>query len=186
MYHFFLGSSSPEEYGDYFAWVEIQPKSVYNWSIYQRCLGDEFELTKYCTDSSFGYNTFVYSLAQLLPSDDAVTALWGNDARIPTYDEFQELIACTASDWIACNGVEGLRCTGPNGRGIFFPAAGKCGFSLLAMPVIFGFYGSGSRYTSNSYDARSFQFCFGTTYWGIYYTRCGGLPIWAVCSGSQK
>lgn len=87
-------------------------------------MGDEFELTKCCTDSSFGYNAFVDSLDQLLPSEVAATALWGNDARIPTYDEFQELIACTTSDWITCNGVEGLRCTGPNGRGIFFPAAG--------------------------------------------------------------
>ena len=29
-----IGASSPEEYGDYFAWGETQPKEVYNWSTY--------------------------------------------------------------------------------------------------------------------------------------------------------
>lgn len=32
-----VGASAPQEYGDYFAWGEIQSKSVYNWSSYSHC-----------------------------------------------------------------------------------------------------------------------------------------------------
>ena len=32
-----LGASSPEEYGDYYAWGETTTKSNYNWSTYKYC-----------------------------------------------------------------------------------------------------------------------------------------------------
>ncbi|MDY6372158.1 MAG: hypothetical protein SPL12_07690 [Bacteroidales bacterium] len=32
-----LGASSPEEYGDYYAWGETTTKEVYNWSTYKYC-----------------------------------------------------------------------------------------------------------------------------------------------------
>ena len=28
-----IGAASPEEYGDYFAWGETEPKATYNWEI---------------------------------------------------------------------------------------------------------------------------------------------------------
>ena len=34
-----VGASSPEDYGDYFAWGETTPKSIYNWSTYRYCNG---------------------------------------------------------------------------------------------------------------------------------------------------
>ena len=30
-----VGATSPEEYGDYFAWGETEPKSTYDWSTYK-------------------------------------------------------------------------------------------------------------------------------------------------------
>ena len=32
-----VGASKPEEYGDYFAWGEVEPKEVYDWSTYKWC-----------------------------------------------------------------------------------------------------------------------------------------------------
>ena len=32
-----VGADSPEEYGDYFAWAETEPKSYYEWSTYKWC-----------------------------------------------------------------------------------------------------------------------------------------------------
>ena len=32
-----VGANSPEEYGDYFAWGETEPKSYYGWSTYKWC-----------------------------------------------------------------------------------------------------------------------------------------------------
>ena len=53
-----VGANSAEEYGDYFAWGETTPKDWYDWSTYQWCEGNYDTLTKYCTNSSYGYNGF--------------------------------------------------------------------------------------------------------------------------------
>lgn len=34
-----VGARSPEEFGDYFAWGEIQPKEAYEWDNYKWCNG---------------------------------------------------------------------------------------------------------------------------------------------------
>lgn len=88
-----VGADNPEDYGDYFAWAETEPKSVYNWSTYKYCDGGYYyKLTKYCTRSDFGNNGFTDNLTVLLPEDDAATANWGNGWRMPTENEWRELI----------------------------------------------------------------------------------------------
>ena len=49
-----VGADFPEDYGDYFAWGETEPKSTYNWSTYKWIDGDfdSDDLTKYCTTSA--------------------------------------------------------------------------------------------------------------------------------------
>ena len=32
-----VGANSPEEYGDYFAWGETEPKDIYEWTTYKWC-----------------------------------------------------------------------------------------------------------------------------------------------------
>ena len=63
-----LGANSPEQYGDYFAWGETAPKEVYTWTTYKWCNGTNNTLTKYCTNSSCGYNGFVDNKTELEPS----------------------------------------------------------------------------------------------------------------------
>ncbi len=50
-----VGADSPEDYGDYFAWAEVMPKSVYDWDTYKYS-NEEYNqsyghnhLTKYCS-----------------------------------------------------------------------------------------------------------------------------------------
>lgn len=43
-----LGAASPEEYGDYYAWGEVEPKDYYSWATYKWCKGAYDKLTKYC------------------------------------------------------------------------------------------------------------------------------------------
>ena len=45
-----VGANSPEEYGDYFAWGETTPKTIYDWSTYQYGSSSS-TLTKYCNYS---------------------------------------------------------------------------------------------------------------------------------------
>ncbi len=49
-----VGASSPEDYGDYYAWGETETKSSYNWSMYKWCKGSSTTMTKYCTNSYYG------------------------------------------------------------------------------------------------------------------------------------
>ena len=72
-----VGAESPDQYGDYFAWGETTPKDTYNWNTYLYSNGDYNQLTKYCSQSDFGFNGFTDNLKTLQPSDDAATTNWG-------------------------------------------------------------------------------------------------------------
>ncbi len=89
-----VGATSPEEYGDYFAWGETASKSDYSWDTYK--YGGFYSLTKYCNSSDYGKDGFTDNLITLEASDDAATANWGSDWRMPTKKEMEELaVECT-------------------------------------------------------------------------------------------
>ena len=141
-----VGATSPEDYGDYFAWGETQPKEVYDWSTYQYCV----ERYDYY-DNGYSYVMWITkyhpsldNLTILQPSDDAATVNYGG--RTPTKEEWQELIDHTSGQWTSRNGVNGLCFTGPNGNSIFLPAAGYCWESSL------NDFGSTCYYWSSSRD----------------------------------
>ena len=135
-----VGATSPEEYGDYFAWGEVEPKSDYTWGTYRYANGTYDSLNKYCDGSSYGYNGYTDALTTLEEADDAARHNWGADWRMPTLEEYRELRSQCASEWTQMNGVNGRRFTGPNGNSIFFPAAGNRGGEPLGLGSA-GFYG---------------------------------------------
>ena len=120
-----VGADTPEGYGDYFAWGETTPKDTYNWSTYQYCMGSNTTLTKYCNNSSCGYNGFTDELTTLEPSDDAATANWGGNWHTPNQADFEELYNNTTLTWTTRNGVKGGLFTAANGCTLFLPAAGN-------------------------------------------------------------
>ena len=141
---FNLGASSPEEYGDYYAWGEIETyyedgyaqsespvwksgkSSGYYWSSYKWCRLESPQLyfTKYCLDPEKGLNGYVDSHLKLLPEDDAAQIKLGGKWRMPTIGEMKELIEMCTWERSSMNGIGGRRVTGPNGNSIFLPAAG--------------------------------------------------------------
>ncbi len=153
-----VGADAPEDYGDYFAWGETQPKDFYDWSTYQHCNGTENTLTKYCNNSSYGYNGFTDNLTTLLPEDDAATANWGSDWRMPTKEEWQELINNTTVTWTQQNGVNGRLFTASNGNSLFLPAAGLRYSGSLDYAGSSGCYWSSSLNTDIPYYACYFYF----------------------------
>lgn len=157
-----VGADAPEEYGDYFAWGETQSKEIYNWSTYQYCMGSETTLTKYCSNSSYGYNGFTDTLTTLLLVDDAATANWGANWRMPTVEEWRELYYCTTCTWTTQNGVYGRLFTSSNGNSIFLPAAGNCNEGNLNGVGSDGYYWSSSLDTNNPYGAWDYIFNWGT------------------------
>ena len=121
-----VGADTPKAFGDYYSWGETEPKEVYDWGSYQygNFADERYTFTKYCTDSVYGLNGFVDSLAILEPVDDAATACWGADWRTPTIEEWEELFRKTTNVWATQNGVDGWLFSGVNGNCLFLPAAG--------------------------------------------------------------
>lgn len=151
-----VGATSPEDYGDYFAWGETITKSTYNYSTYKWCNGSYNTQTKYCTSSSFGKvdNKTVLDL-----SDDAANANWGGGWRMPTKAEQDELLTECTWTWTNQNGINGHKVTSKvNGNSIFLPAAGYRNDSDLNKAGSYGYYWSSSLFSYSPYDAYSLYF----------------------------
>ncbi|MBR5673912.1 MAG: hypothetical protein IKW97_05875 [Muribaculaceae bacterium] len=159
-----VGASAPEDYGDYFAWGETAPKDYYDKSTYKWCNGSYNTLTKYCTNSSYGNDGFTDGKIELDSEDDAATVNWGENWRMPTNDQQQELIDNCTRTWTQCNGVNGTLVTGPNGNTIFLPAAGFRSCGLLGDASDFCYYWSRSLDSGHTFLACSLYF-----YSGYYY-----------------
>jgi hypothetical protein len=182
-----VGADTPEGYGDYFAWGETTTKDTYNWSTYQYCMGSYNTMTKYCNNSSYGYNGFTDNLTVLLPEDDAATANWGSSWRMPTKEECQELYNSTTHSWTTQNGVYGRRFTASNGNSIFFPAAGLRVGSNLNAAGTSGYYYSSSLYTGRSDLAWWFYFNSEDNYgMGNLNGRRDGYSVRPVYSGQPS
>ena len=169
-----IGADNPEEYGVYFAWGEIQPKSNYFWNTYKYCDGDKYSMNKYCVDSSYGT---VDNKTTLEPSDDAANANWGGDWRMPTREEVNELLNECNWQKETINGVNGYTVEGPNGNTIFLPAAGTMyEMELLDKNAYCAYWSSSLDDQMFSYGAFTFYFYPDEVSWN-YYERCSGLPI---------
>ena len=173
-----VGASKPEEYGDYFAWGETEPKSTYSWSTYKWCNGSSDTQTKYCTKSSYGT---VDNKTQLELSDDAARANWGGSWRMPTRAEQDELRENCTWTWTTQNGVNGYKVTSKkNGNSIFLPAAGFRSGSSLYSAGSDGYYWSSSLYTGYPYFAWYVYFDSSNVSRNDYNRRCG-FSVRPVC-----
>ena len=174
-----VGANSPEEFGDYFAWGETEPKNVYDWKSYKYGNFERNELTKYCTDSSYGLNGFVDNLTVLEPADDAATANWGEDWRMPTREEWEELYQKTTCTWTTQNGVQGRLLTGWNGNSIFLPATGFFLDGALICPGL-GIYWSSTLHAGFPERGWSFHYDLDECHVCGTYERSRGQVVRAV------
>ena len=114
---FNVGATKPEEFGDYFSWGETEPRATYYWEGYK--WGPQNALTKYNDKDN---------LTTLAPEDDAATANWGNDWRMPTQEEWQELLDNCELTSVTENGIKCLKVTskkeGYTDKFIILPKAG--------------------------------------------------------------
>ena len=100
---------SPQSPGDYFAWGETVARR-------------EFVQNYYLEPKQGHY--YEGKLSVLESCDDAATVLWDKDWRLPTKEEFQELIDKCKWEWTRSYSHWGYNVTGPNGNSIFLPAGG--------------------------------------------------------------
>lgn len=178
-----LGASKPSDYGDWYAWGEIEVKDKWAiWEFYkwmQAGQSDWKYITKYTIadgetgaiwyDSSgnfIGDNKTVLDAA-----DDAATQQLGSPWRMPTVDEITELLDKCTWTWTTQDGVYGCQVDGPNGNAIFLPATGFVNDTALINKGDEGYYWSSSLSTL-SRDASFFFFHSVNHEWAHQDRRC--------------
>lgn len=171
--------SSPEVYGDYYAWGETETyyssqdplnwksgKTGYNWASYSLCNGSLSTLTKYNYDSNYGT---VDNKTALDPEDDVAHVKLGGKWRMPTDEEWTALRTKCTWTWTTNyngSGVAGRivksNVEGYKDKSIFLPAAGlRVGTSLSDV-------GSSGRFWSSSPGTG-----FPGSAWGVYFYSDG-------------
>ncbi len=176
-----VGASKPEEYGNYFAWGEIEPKKTYGLDNYKWGGG---KMTKYCVSSRDGV---VDNNLELLPEDDAATANWGSDWCMPSFDQVLELISekNTTTEWTTLNGVDCMKMTSKkNGKTLFLPAAGTGNPTGVALydEGKFGFYWTRSLDEFASANANDLFIGFPSSYGYGSVSRAYGYSVRPVRS----
>ena len=180
-----VGANKPEEYGDYYAWGETEPKDFYFWSTYKYCDGAYKSLTKY-TDSACGKDGFSDNKSVLDPEDDVAHVKWGGNWRIPTKDELEELrTKCTWTS-TTLNGVKGYSVTsnvdGYTDRSIFLPATGmRIRQWTLNTDTIGRFWGNSIEIDDDSDEAVYLDFNFSRGPGRFSIVRCFGQCVRPVC-----
>ena len=101
-----VGASKPEDYGGYYAWGETEEKDVYSYETY-----------------IYGYNEYI-GLDISGTNYDVAHVKWGVSWKMPTTEDFKELIDNCTYIWTQQDGTEGSKFTGNNGNSIFIPDAG--------------------------------------------------------------
>ena len=102
-----MGATSPEDYGGYYAFGELEDKGNYTRANYA------YENTPYADMANI----------RLTDKDVAHVQLGGNFS-LPTAADFNMLVdSCTWTSWTTINGNTGWLVTGKNGNTLFLPAA---------------------------------------------------------------
>ncbi len=188
-----VGATKPEEYGNYYAWGEVEPKEVYSLSTYKfmdSSVNDWNGVNKYTVaDSQNEYADVVWydnsgnfigdNKTVLDQEDDAASVNMGGEWRMPTAEEQQELIDECTWTWTTLNGINGCNVEGPNGNSIFLPATGfryeselniagtdGCYWSS-SLDVSLSFYAYGLGFQSDNLDSFSDARCYGAPVRGV-------------------
>jgi hypothetical protein len=168
-----VGATTPEGYGDYFAWGETSTKASYTSSNY------------------FDINFSVYDSkkTKLDLTDDAARVNWGSTWRMPTNTEYSWLLDNTNCIWewtdnYRGTGVKGAIVTsvvpGYEGNQIFFPAAGFYSWDYKIYDGSIGYYWSAIMLFSDFADTLSFndiKLANGSIGNIVGYDRTTGLPV---------
>lgn len=154
-----VGAEKPEDYGLFFAWGETTGYTSNNseghrfvMASYKWCLGSEKSLTKYCTNSKYG---FVDYKTTLEAEDDAANANWGGSWYMPTVENIQELLDNTTNEWVVLDGVRCRKFTstveGFTDKSIYLPTAGYFYDTSLESQGLGGYYWSSSLCYNTKY-----------------------------------
>lgn len=152
-----VGAWNPEDYGDYYAWGEVSTKDTYTESNCSTC------------EKSIGNISGN-------PRYDVARAKWGGSWRMPTEEEFKELIDNCTWEWTTKGGHNGYKVTGPNGNSIFLPATGYRNGADTYRTESYGYYWSATPNESDAQSAYNLYFHSGDRYLS-WFSRNNGPSV---------
>lgn len=110
-----VGASKPEEYGGYYAWGETSEKDSYWLRTYQYYHIDDINQSELCVNIGEDISGTEYDVAR---------KIMGSAWRMPSDEDYSEMIEFCNMTTIKYKGEYGLLCTGPNGQQIYFTPQG--------------------------------------------------------------
>ena len=133
-------ASSPTDAGDYYGWGDSTPRVEYSREV-SKSLGKD-----------------IGDISNNLAYDDVRKAL-GRGWRIPTLDDFRELVTFCNSEYVEINGCCGMQFTSRvNGQSIFLPLTGyKENWNFMDAQVE-GLYWTSTPHSEDNTDAHVYRF----------------------------
>lgn len=141
-----VGGTKPSDYGNFYAYGETEPKTEYTIDNYKWLWED-------WNDDPTLYEEWEHYLklgATIAGTNyDVAHVKWGDQWRMPTREEWTELINSCKWSWTAIDGVSGMLATSQTtGNSIFLPAAGNMVDADHTHDQVGCFY-----WTASEYDA---------------------------------
>lgn len=138
-----LGASKPEEYGDYYAWAELEPKDNYTWATYKYYVKVPEEYINIGKDIQKSAYDQAYALSKTM--------------CIPTEAQWKELQSKCKFTEKTVDNIIGYEVTGPNGNSIFIPFVGNTYDGKTGDVNVNGYYHS-STLAGTDYQFKAAKF----------------------------
>jgi serine/threonine protein kinase len=114
-----LGATVPEEYGSYYCWADrMNGRSLDGFPAEPEIAGTKYDAASNASEGKF---------------------------KTPTRRQFKELIDRCRWSWVTYHGTSGCKITGPSGKSIFLPGAGRKSDFGIYRKDAFGYYWSSSK-----------------------------------------
>lgn len=158
-----IGGTKPSDYGNFYAYGEIEPKTEYTVDNYLWQDPD-------WNDDEVLYEQWerYYKLGATMTGTnyDVAHVKWGDQWRMPTREEWTELISNCDWTWTAIDGVAGTMATSRiTGNSVFFPAAGNMVDAEHTHDQLGCFYWTSSEYDDAPYvECRNYRANMDATY----------------------
>ena len=129
---FNIGATSPSDYGGLYGWGDVTGTNHSE-------IFDEYPSAN--PPASISGTEY-----------DIATKSWGDNWRMPSQAEMEELAEKCTWEWASLNGINGMSVTGPNGNSIFLPAAAsRTGETVSNQVGQRGCYWSGTLWSDNQF-----------------------------------
>ena len=183
-----IGAEKPEDYGYYFWWGDtVGYKRENDKWVASDGSNSNFWFTESNTptylksNSTLQSESWITADGVLAPDHDAAHKHWGGDWRMPTRQEFNDLISKCDWVWTLTNGVNGYIVRGKgdySSVSIFLPCAGSGYGTSLYHAGSYGFYWSSVPVSEDGFDDISYCLYFYSSYHNtIGATRDGGQSV---------